>query len=67
LFTANYRTVQTPYTEPAIHLGPIYIAVAKLIAFAVAMLLNTILWIFLHATDLGKAIARRHRIAMWQC
>src|SRR5579863_10028169 len=40
LFTANYRTVQTPYTETAIHLGPVYIAVAKLIAFAVAMLLS---------------------------
>src|SRR6516162_755151 len=56
LFTANYRTVQTPYTEAAIYLGPIYIAVAKLIAFAVAMLVSGILWIFLHATDLGKAM-----------
>src|SRR5271157_4143317 len=33
LFTADYRTVQTGYTDLAIHLGPIYIAVAKLIAF----------------------------------
>ena len=59
--------MQTPYTEPAIHLGPIYIAVAKLIAFAVAMLLNTILWIFLHATDLDKAMraaAQNRDVAM---
>ena len=56
LFTANYRTVETPYSEAAIHIGPIYIAVAKLIAFAVAMGLSVALWIFLHATDLGKAM-----------
>src|SRR5499427_2455195 len=29
LFTANYRTVQTPYSETAIFLGPLYFAVAK--------------------------------------
>jgi branched-chain amino acid transport system permease protein len=67
LFTANYRTVQTPYTETAIHLGPVYIAVAKLIAFAVAMLLSGALWLFLHATDLGKAMraaAQNREVAM---
>jgi len=67
LFTANYRTVQTPYTEAAIHIGPIVIAVAKLIAFAVAMLLSGALWVFLHATDLGKAMraaAQNRDVAM---
>jgi branched-chain amino acid transport system permease protein len=56
LFTANYRTVETPYSEAAIHIGPIYIAVAKLIAFAVAMALSAALWAFLRSTDLGKAM-----------
>jgi branched-chain amino acid transport system permease protein len=56
LFTADYRTVETPYSEAALHIGPIYIAVAKLIAFAVAMALSAALWIFLRATDLGKAM-----------
>jgi branched-chain amino acid transport system permease protein len=56
LFTANYRTVETPYSEAALHIGPIYIAVAKLIAFAVAMALSAALWIFLRSTDLGKAM-----------
>jgi len=56
VFTANYRTVETPYSEMAIHLGPIYIAVAKLIAFALAMALSAALWAFLHTTDLGKAM-----------
>src|SRR6516165_4009592 len=56
LFTANYRTVQTPYSELTIHIGPLYFAVAKLIAFAIAMLLSGLLWLFLHGTDLGKAM-----------
>jgi branched-chain amino acid transport system permease protein len=56
LFTADYRTVETPYSEAALHIGPIYIAVAKLIAFAVAMALSAALWIFLRSTDLGKAM-----------
>jgi branched-chain amino acid transport system permease protein len=56
LFTANYRTVETPYSYSAIHIGPIYIAVAKLIAFAVAMALSAALWVFLRSTDLGKAM-----------
>ncbi|HEV2550500.1 MAG TPA: branched-chain amino acid ABC transporter permease [Stellaceae bacterium] len=67
LFSANYRTVQTPYTEAALHLGTLYVSVAKLIAFAVAMGLSAILWIFLRATDLGKAMraaAQNRDVAM---
>src|SRR3954454_17901998 len=54
LFTANYRTVHTSYSDEALHLGGLYIPVAKLIAFGVAMLLSAALWVFLHTTDLGK-------------
>jgi len=67
LFTADYRTVQTPYSETAIHLGTLYVPVAKLIAFAVAMVLSGLLWVFLHATDLGKAMraaAQNRDVAM---
>jgi branched-chain amino acid transport system permease protein len=67
LFTANYRTVETSYSETAVHLGPIYVAAAKLIAFAVAMALSAALWVFLHATDLGKAMraaAQNREVAM---
>jgi branched-chain amino acid transport system permease protein len=67
LFTANYRTVQTPYSETAIHLGPLYLPTAKLIAFAVAMVLSALLWVFLHVTDLGKAMraaAQNRDVAM---
>src|SRR5215471_3927228 len=45
LFTANYQTVQTTYSEAAIQLGPLYVPVAKLIAFVVAMALSALLWI----------------------
>jgi branched-chain amino acid transport system permease protein len=67
LFTANYRTVQTPYTEAALHLGSLYVSVAKLIAFALAMALSGVLWLFLRATDLGKAMraaAQNRDVAM---
>jgi branched-chain amino acid transport system permease protein len=56
LFTANYRTVHTWYSDEAFHIGPIYVPVAKLIAFVLAMVLSGILWVFLHTTDLGKAM-----------
>src|SRR5471032_3344292 len=56
LFTANYRTVHTWYSDEALHIGPFYVPVAKLIAFVLAMVLSGILWVFLHATDLGKAM-----------
>ena len=67
LFTADYRTVQTPYSDMAFHIGAVYIAVAKLIAFVVAMVLSGILWVFLHTTDLGKAMraaAQNQDVAM---
>ena len=67
LFTADYRTLQTSYSDMAFHIGPIYISVAKLIAFAVAMVLSGVLWVFLHTTDLGKAMraaAQNQEVAM---
>ena len=56
LFSANYRTVHTSYSDAAWHIGGLYIPVAKLIAFAVAMALSGLLWVFLHTTDLGRAM-----------
>src|ERR1700745_3190691 len=67
LFTANYRTVQTAYSELSFHIGPLYFAVANLIAFAIAMLLSGVLYLFLHGTDLGKAMrapAQNRKVAM---
>lgn len=67
VFTADYRTVQTGYTFSALRLGPLYISVARLIAFALAMLLSAALEVFLRATDLGKAMraaAQNRDVAM---
>ena len=67
LFTANYRTVHTSYSDEAFHIGGLYIPVAKLIAFVVAMALSGALWVFLHTTDLGKAMraaAQNRDVAM---
>src|SRR6202049_4235223 len=46
LFTANYRTVHTWYSDEALHFGELYVPLAKLVAFALAMVLSGILWIF---------------------
>src|SRR5258708_2910944 len=67
LFSANYRTVHTSYSDEAFHIGGLYIPVAKLIAFVVAMFLSGALWVFLHTTDLGKAMraaAQNRDVAM---
>src|SRR5476651_1482327 len=37
LFTANYRTVHTSYSDEVFHLGGLIVPVAKLIAFGLAM------------------------------
>ena len=67
LFSANYRTVHTSYSDAALYIGPLNVPVAKLIAFVVAMALSAALWLFLRATDLGKAMraaAQSREVAM---
>jgi len=67
LLTANYRTVHTWYSDEALHIWQLYIPLAKLIAFVLAMVLSGALWVFLHTTDLGKAMraaAQNREVAM---
>src|SRR5215467_13659241 len=67
LLTANYRTVHTWYSDEAFHFLGLYVPVAKLIAFVLAMVLSALLWVFLHTTDLGKAMraaAQNRDVAM---
>src|SRR5437899_2699700 len=54
LFSANYRTVHTFYSDEAFHIGGLYIPVAKLIAFVVASGLSGQLWVLLPTPVLGK-------------
>jgi branched-chain amino acid transport system permease protein len=67
LLTANYRTVHTWYSDEALHVAGLYLPLAKLSAFALAMVLSAALWVFLHTTDLGKAMraaAQNRDVAM---
>jgi branched-chain amino acid transport system permease protein len=56
LFSANYRSVHTWYSDEALNILGIFIPLAKLISFVLAMFLSAVLWVFLHTTDLGKAM-----------
>ncbi len=56
LFTGDTRTIETPYALQMIQAGPLLIPLAKLIAFACALLLAGALWAFLALTDTGRAI-----------
>jgi branched-chain amino acid transport system permease protein len=67
LTTADYRTVHTAYSDESLHFGGLYVPVAKLIAFVLAMVLSAVLWVFLHTTDMGKAMraaAQNREVAM---
>src|SRR5260221_2425894 len=54
LFSANYRTVHTSYSDEAFHIGGLYIPVAKLIAFFFPMFLSGAPWGVLHTTNLAN-------------
>jgi branched-chain amino acid transport system permease protein len=48
--------VRSPLAAATIWLGPVFIDVARLLAFLVAVALTTALWAFLFRTDLGRTI-----------
>ena len=56
LFTGDTRTVETPYSFAMLELGPLLIAVPKVISFAVSLLLAALLWAFMARTGTGRAI-----------
>ena len=56
VFTGDTRTIETPYALQMIQAGPLLIPLAKVIAFACALLLAGALWAFMALTDTGRAI-----------
>ena len=56
LFTSNYRSVKTSYSDKTFFLGPISISVPLLAAFGIAVVLTFFSYIFLIKTDMGKSI-----------
>lgn len=67
IFSANYRSVHVPYADWTVKLGGVVLQFPRLVAFAVAVLLSLALYLFLHHTDMGKAMraaAQDREVAM---
>lgn len=56
IFSSDYRSVRTSYTDEAWHLGNISLSVPLVIAFLIAIVLTIGLFILLTKTDLGRSI-----------
>ncbi len=56
IFTSNYRSIQTSYTDKAWHVAGISFHVPLVIAFVIAIFLTVGLYVLLRRTDLGRSI-----------
>jgi branched-chain amino acid transport system permease protein len=56
IFSSDYRSVRTAYTDKAWHFGDISLSVPLVIAFVIAIILTIGLFILLQKTDLGRSI-----------
>lgn len=56
LWSPNYRVVRTSYEFVYFYIGDVSISLLRLLAFCVAMLVASIVYLVLTKTDLGKAI-----------
>ena len=56
VFSADFRTINPSYAGNSFTMGPLVVPVARLAAFAVAILLTVSMWQFLLHTRLGRAI-----------
>lgn len=56
VFSSNYRTITTPYSTQTVHMGPITMALPKLISFGALIVISIALFCFLKYTTIGKQI-----------
>ena len=56
VFKSDTRTIETAYTLSTVEIGPAFIALPKLLAFAGALVVSAILLLIVGKTDLGRAI-----------
>ncbi len=56
IFTANYRTIYTPYSTATIFLGTVSISVPLMAAFLITSLITAVLYFFLLKTSAGRTI-----------
>ena len=55
-FRADTRTINLPYAFNTVEIGNAFIAVPRVIAFGVVIVVALALWLVMHWTDSGKAI-----------
>jgi branched-chain amino acid transport system permease protein len=55
-FKSDTRSIETPYTLTTVQIGPAFIALPKLVAFAGALVTSALLLWLVNRTDLGRAI-----------
>jgi branched-chain amino acid transport system permease protein len=56
LFGSEFRSVTTSYQTAALSLGPLFISVPYLIAFAMSLICGVLLWWFMRASWFGRAM-----------
>jgi len=56
VFKSDTRTIETAYTLSTVEIGPAFIALPKLLAFAGALVVSALLLLIVGKTDLGRAI-----------
>lgn len=56
IWSADFRSYDTPYAQESLRVGPLFVPVLELIAFICAAVLATVAWLGLHRTSLGKAL-----------
>ena len=55
-FGPEPQRVRTPLTQSTVWFGPVFVDVARLITFGVAVALTAALWLFLFRTDTGRSM-----------
>src|SRR5882672_4458827 len=55
-FRADTRTINLPYSFDVVEVGPAFLALPRVIAFAVVVVVALGLWLIMQWTDTGKAI-----------
>jgi len=55
-FRADTRTINLPYAFNVVEIGPAFVAVPRLVAFAAVVVVAAVLWLIMRWTDTGMAI-----------
>lgn len=56
IWTADYRRLETSYSEHKLQVGTLYFPLPEMITLALAVSISVAVWLVLRGTDLGKAL-----------